>query len=296
MSSLIFVRDASGRPLMPMAPAHARKLLSQGKARRVPHHAFTIVQLETHVWRPSLSPVVLGIQHNYFQSHFWVLSHPKSSYLPLMYFQTSLLPPPNLPWLTERNINKHDNAAQQSLSLQVATTAVNTLHTLLPISTIYIFSSKQHWHQHARLMHATRQTSRAQVERLLLAQSTQASSMHRQLQAFVQQPSIAHGAFVMIPTSPSLKDYFRYLPKGRAMKSNGFAVGSSDNGLYAIEPSTLSTWLPYWETFQSIQWNQISIPSELIYPLHFNEACTFIPIRVQSNRPAIQENLHNAEQ
>jgi 5-methylcytosine-specific restriction endonuclease McrA len=61
MSGPIFVQDAQGTPLMPMASAHARKLLQSGKVCLRPHHAFTIVRLSRTVTAPVLRPVVLGI-------------------------------------------------------------------------------------------------------------------------------------------------------------------------------------------------------------------------------------------
>lgn len=45
MSHVIFVRDRDGRPLLPMSPAYARKLLSAGKAYRIHVPPFTVIQL-----------------------------------------------------------------------------------------------------------------------------------------------------------------------------------------------------------------------------------------------------------
>ena len=45
MPHAIFVRDCDGRPLLPMSPAYARKLLGAGKAYRLHVPPFTVIQL-----------------------------------------------------------------------------------------------------------------------------------------------------------------------------------------------------------------------------------------------------------
>lgn len=61
MSSLVFVRDAQGRPLMPMSAAYARTLMKQGKAQVWPHPAFSVIQLTRTVATPILRPVLVGL-------------------------------------------------------------------------------------------------------------------------------------------------------------------------------------------------------------------------------------------
>lgn len=61
MSSLVFVRDAQGRPLMPMSAAYARTLVTQGKAKVWPHPAFSVIQLTRVVDTPILRPVLVGL-------------------------------------------------------------------------------------------------------------------------------------------------------------------------------------------------------------------------------------------
>lgn len=61
MSSLVFVRDAQGRPLMPMSAAYARTLVNQGKAKVWPHPAFSVIQLTRVVDTPTLRPVLVGL-------------------------------------------------------------------------------------------------------------------------------------------------------------------------------------------------------------------------------------------
>lgn len=64
MSGLVFVRDAEGRPLMPMSAAYARALVHQGKAQVIPHPAVSTIQLTHVVNSPTLRPVVMGLALN----------------------------------------------------------------------------------------------------------------------------------------------------------------------------------------------------------------------------------------
>jgi 5-methylcytosine-specific restriction endonuclease McrA len=84
MSGPIFIRDAQGRPLMPLAAAHARKLLSQGKGQRIPHHAFTIIQLNHTVDTPQLRPVVAGIAIHFHTAEIWIVAQGVRSAFPLL--------------------------------------------------------------------------------------------------------------------------------------------------------------------------------------------------------------------
>ena len=61
MSDPVFVVDATGTPLMPMAPAYARRLLQNGKAHIVQHHTLSIIQLTRDIASPTLRPLVLAV-------------------------------------------------------------------------------------------------------------------------------------------------------------------------------------------------------------------------------------------
>lgn len=61
MTSLVFVRDIQHTPLMPMSSAHARLLMRRGKAHRVAHPTFMLLQLNYAIPQPTLRPVVLDI-------------------------------------------------------------------------------------------------------------------------------------------------------------------------------------------------------------------------------------------
>ncbi len=84
MSGPIFIRDAQGRPLMPLAAAHARKLLAQGKARRIPHHAFTVIQLNNVVDTPNLRPIIAGIAIHFQTAEIWIVAQGVRSAFPLL--------------------------------------------------------------------------------------------------------------------------------------------------------------------------------------------------------------------
>lgn len=59
MSGSVFVVDHNGTPMMPMAAAYARRLLTQKKAKLLPHHAFTVIQLTQVVVDPVSRPVTM---------------------------------------------------------------------------------------------------------------------------------------------------------------------------------------------------------------------------------------------
>lgn len=65
MSHPVFVLDAAGTPLMPVAPAYARRLLTQGKARQLQHLGLVVLQLSHVIAQPAARPVLLAITlHN----------------------------------------------------------------------------------------------------------------------------------------------------------------------------------------------------------------------------------------
>lgn len=96
MSSLVFVRDAQGRPLMPMSAAYARTLIHQGKAHVWPHPAFPVIQLTRVVATPILRPVVVGFALNRTMVDLVVMiDQVRGSPLP-MHMVVDLLSPPSL--------------------------------------------------------------------------------------------------------------------------------------------------------------------------------------------------------
>ena len=84
MSGLVFVLDAQGQPLMPLAEAHARKLLRNGKARRWPHPTLTIIQLTRLVETPILRPVLLGVVVHRTAAELFALTSGPQAVFPLL--------------------------------------------------------------------------------------------------------------------------------------------------------------------------------------------------------------------
>lgn len=84
MSGPVFVIDAQGTPLMPTSPAAARRLLRQGKARRVRHHAFTIIQLAQAIHSPVLRPVIFGITLHPSSIEFFLITTGAHDIFPLL--------------------------------------------------------------------------------------------------------------------------------------------------------------------------------------------------------------------
>ncbi len=84
MSGPIFVLDAEGTPLMPMSPAHTRRLLNTGKATRIYHHAFTVIQLTKRVPQPHLRPILVGITLHRHTAELWVVAEGVRGPIPLL--------------------------------------------------------------------------------------------------------------------------------------------------------------------------------------------------------------------
>lgn len=84
MAGLVFVRDAEGTPLMPMAPAYARRLVREGKAIRIAHHAFMIIQLTNTISTPVLQHITLLVTVHLHTAELMLLSRTQKGELPLL--------------------------------------------------------------------------------------------------------------------------------------------------------------------------------------------------------------------
>ncbi len=100
MAGLVFVCDAQGKPLMPMAPAYARKLLESGKAVLQPHHAFSALALTRAVEAPTLRPVVLGLAIHLHTVELFLVADGHERAFPLLYMIGDLRT--DLPWRIRR--------------------------------------------------------------------------------------------------------------------------------------------------------------------------------------------------
>ena len=84
MSGPVFVLDAQSTPLMPMGAAHARVLLARGTAQRIPHHAFTIIQLSRSYIHPVVHPVLLHIRMYWHTATLLLLVEQRCGVVPLL--------------------------------------------------------------------------------------------------------------------------------------------------------------------------------------------------------------------
>jgi hypothetical protein len=132
-SGPVFVLDAQGQPLMPLAEAHARKLLRSGKARRWPHPTLTVVQLTRTVEAPILRPVLLGLTIHRKTAELFILAAGRHRDFPLLYIVVEF--PPRLRLkprrITHRWRYRHHLTLRQFLTTG---SVISTLLGLMPLS------------------------------------------------------------------------------------------------------------------------------------------------------------------
>lgn len=85
MSGPVFVVDAGGTPLMPMSAAYARKLLREGKAQRLAHSAFTVIQLSRRVEQPTLRPILVALRLHLQTAELFLVADGQQAPQPLMH-------------------------------------------------------------------------------------------------------------------------------------------------------------------------------------------------------------------
>jgi hypothetical protein len=137
MAGPVFVIDAAQQPLMPLAEAHARKLLHTGKASRWPHPTLTIIQLTRIIERPTLRPILLGVRlHQKVAELFLVAAGPERVF-PLLSVVVDLT---DTPYTPQRRRTRYRRQAFRMpwKPIRQIRTVVNTLRTLLPLSHIVI--------------------------------------------------------------------------------------------------------------------------------------------------------------
>lgn len=156
MASSVFVLDAHGQPLMPLAAAHARRLLQSGKARPVQHPLFSILQLTRVVEQPILRPVLLAVAIHQTTAELFVIAEGARAILPLLYIIVDLQ-------ATRRLLPKRRTWQRKPLHckgnevLRALLAAVGALLKFVPISSIIILSSSRQYlstsHLNRRLKH-----------------------------------------------------------------------------------------------------------------------------------------------
>src|SRR5258706_6318728 len=135
MSGPVFVIDAQERPLMPLAEAHARKLLRNGKAQRWPHPTLTVIQLNRSVQQPVLRPILLGVAIHQTAAELFVLANGPQAAFPLL----SIVVDRSRRWRARRHRTSRRRARPRRSVGQLAIGAViSTLWRLLPLSHIVL--------------------------------------------------------------------------------------------------------------------------------------------------------------
>ena len=137
MASPVFVIDVRGQPLMPVAPAHARKLLAGGRAEQVPHSTLTIIRLNRQVDQPKVRPVLVGM-----------VTHAESRTTELFFLAagTSAIFPSLYVVLTQAPFSTIDSSSHHNTDLipnhsDPIAAVLDSLRRFLPISLIVFMQS-----------------------------------------------------------------------------------------------------------------------------------------------------------
>jgi hypothetical protein len=151
MASPVFVCDSQGHPLMPMAPAYARKLLHQGKARWLPHHAFTRIQLKQTIPTPILQPTRLVISLHQKVAECFLLMEGLQGVLPLLHLLVDLqLPDVIKPYTRKRqrtgptilpNHYRSPGRVNIRYSLEAIIQTTKALNNLIPVNDVVLLPS-----------------------------------------------------------------------------------------------------------------------------------------------------------
>ncbi|NNJ11567.1 hypothetical protein EKD04_014615 [Chloroflexales bacterium ZM16-3] len=70
---------------MPTSAAYARRLLQQGKAQWVPHHAFPVIQLTHAIQQPTLRPILIGVAIHLNAANLYLIAEGEQAALPLLH-------------------------------------------------------------------------------------------------------------------------------------------------------------------------------------------------------------------
>lgn len=231
MSGPVFVRDAEGRPLMPIAAAYARKLLRQGKARWVPHHAFSVIQLSQAKASPTLRPVVVTLHVQVHTAALTLVATGEQRVFPLLRVLVDLRT--DLSWrLRRRTEHRRRRRARgryrsvQHDGLPFKLRRPSRFHDRRYRASLALQQSRYSHHIHSPLMH------------------WRAQAIRRTVQALMQFVPISHVAFVSLPapytsglyTRTSLRErllarYGVQQPDGRVMPACAYC-GTTEGSIH----------------------------------------------------------------
>lgn len=150
MSSLVFVRDAQGRPLMPMSAAYARTLMKQGKAQIWPHPAVSVIQLTRVVAEPTLRPVLVGVAMSRHMADVVIVIDQQRGPPSTIHVVVDLRFPSlgwakrQDQWLPERRRRPftHDGAVSRPADcVRILMAVLRAFHTFIPISHFILLPS-----------------------------------------------------------------------------------------------------------------------------------------------------------
>jgi hypothetical protein len=210
MASPVFVCDSQGHPLMPMAPAYARKLLHQGKARWLPHHAFTRIQLKQAIPTPVLQPTLLVISLNQKVAECFLLMEGLQGVLPLLHLLIDLqLPALMQPYTQKRqrtgpaillNHYRLQSRVNVRYTFEAIIQTATTLSKLIPVHDVVLLPSIHS----ARLKHFAHHRARFMVPETpklwwpgALASLPMAAAMLEVLKNFMDRPAQYNASFVV---------------------------------------------------------------------------------------------------
>jgi len=134
MSGPVFVVDNLGTALMPLAEAHARKLLHSNKAQIRPHPALTIIQLNRVVECPILRPICVGIRIHQTTAELFVAAAGSHTIFPLLYVVVDL---------NTRHVWRRGQLPERQMRMYLLDirATIGVLWLFLPISHVVIFNT-----------------------------------------------------------------------------------------------------------------------------------------------------------
>lgn len=156
MSGPVFVIDVQGQPLMPIAEAHARKLLSSGKARRWPHPTLTILQLTRTVEMPILRPVLLGVAVHQNVAELFVVADGSQTTFSLLSIVVDL-GHLRVQWWRHPGRRRPRQRNHTQTTIRAVGSVIGTLWSWLPLSHIVMLRTAVVPRQRPRLMRRLRQ-------------------------------------------------------------------------------------------------------------------------------------------
>lgn len=272
MPGPVLVLDAAGRPLMPLAAAHARKLLDGGRAYRFPHPALTIIRLEHSVDQPVLRPVLAEVVVHTTTAELFLLAAGPRATFPLLYVVLDRV-------ATQRSRNLHRRQAMTLSTDHLApiVSVLDSLRRFLPISHIAIIQPS----------YKVRNGLRSWVQRVGIqeivphavgAASDTPLQLHATLTDFVADPRRAAQALVALPRLCRQRNrLFRTAPPTIGVVEELGLTGILD------ESATMNRELPVLRVAiaadrEGISWKSFAIPANMSVQHWTGRGVALVPV------------------